>query len=81
MKDAELERNADGTEGILEKWLSRYVIKEKTSEKTSEKARGGGAARGVLSFFVAAVFSVAEGVGGTLPFGIALISGSEKHTP
>jgi stage II sporulation protein E len=77
MKDAELERNADGTEGILEKWLSRYVIKE----KTSEKARGGGAARGVLSFFVAAVFSVAEGVGGTLPFGIALISGSEKRVP
>lgn len=76
MKDVELEKNGTQTSGVLEKWLSRYRVKGK---RTDSALRG--ASRGVMSFFAAAVFSLAQSLGGTLPFGLALVSGSEKRVP
>ena len=75
MKDVELEKSGTEGEGLVGKWLSRYVVRDKEAEKSRYTAT----VRGIVSFFVAAVFSVADSLGGTLPFGLALISGSEKR--
>ena len=59
----------------INKWLSVYV---KGSPATALSKATSVASKGFLSFFVALVFAMGKSYGGTLPYGTALVCGSEK---
>ncbi|MBQ8255137.1 MAG: SpoIIE family protein phosphatase [Clostridia bacterium] len=61
----------------LSKWVGRYVKTEKDEAKAETKAMGKGI-KGIFSFILAFSLSRAEVMGGTMPFGLALLTVSEK---
>ncbi len=67
-----------GILGGLSKWVGTYIKTEKKSEKTEGKVAEAGI-RGIFSFTLAFVLSRAEVMGGTMPFGLSYLCGSEKH--
>ncbi len=65
----------------IAKWLGGYVSigKKKDVSKTLSRLSASGM-RGAISLALGFVFSRAEAFGGTMPFGLALLCGSEKNT-
>ena len=62
----------------LSKWVGTYVKNEKSAEKTQSKTAESGL-KGIAAFIFAFTLSRAEVFGGTMPFGLAYLTGSEKH--
>ncbi len=70
-------KNEKGALSYISKWVGSYVKTEKEAKKADTKAVGDGI-RGIFSFIIAFALSRAEVFGGVMPFGIALLCGSEK---
>lgn len=62
----------------LSKWVGTYVKNEKDAEKTQSRTAESGM-MGIASFIFAFVLSRAEVFGGTMPFGLSYLAGSEKR--
>ena len=62
----------------LSKWVGTYVKTEKDAEKTQSRTAESGM-MGVATFIFAFVLSRAEVFGGTMPFGLSYLAGSEKR--
>lgn len=82
MEDIELKEKLKKTKGRLSgalmRWLGRYIELPSEGELAAGKLLGG-ICKGLISFVFAFVFSRAAAFGGTLPFGLALLCGSEKR--
>ena len=78
MKDIETKSREDGSgfEKAIGKWMSVYIKKDASEKDLS--GIGKKALKGTVGFICALLFSKARSYGGTLPFGTALICGSEK---
>ncbi len=67
-----------GLFGGLSKWLGRYVKAENKTEKAQGRVAEAGM-RGIFAFIFAFTLSRAEVMGGTMPFGLSYLCGSEKY--
>ncbi len=78
MEKTESEKKKEkGRLSFLSKWIGTYVKNENESKKTEARVAVTGI-RGIFAFVFAFALSRAEVLGGTMPFGLAYLCGSEK---
>lgn len=77
MKDTQtnVSKNSYHFTETVGKWLSTYITKDKNVDSTG---MGSTALKGFLSFLCAVLFSSASSYGGTMPYGVAFLSGCEN---